>query len=337
MDERRLEIKVGALLLVAVVAGLALLGLMGEISFSRGPRVQVEFSHTGNVVKGAPVKLGGVPVGRVDRIVLTPDRRDAEGEPLPVLLELSISSDTYAALRSDAAVTVATQGILGEPYLELYTGSAQKPPMDPSRPLRGTDAPRLDLVASRLSHFLGSASKVLEDDPEALSRLVSGVSGLSHSMNDVLSDNRADLKTLTRELTEAAQELRALAVLARKNMEPGGRASGMLDDAAASAHVLKQDLPQLSLEARTVLAGLANATSGLTPEDGQKLHAAIERYAKAGESLDVLAERGDRILARIEAGQGTLGGLNKDPEVYQDLKALVTDLKKHPWKVLWKE
>jgi phospholipid/cholesterol/gamma-HCH transport system substrate-binding protein len=234
-------------------------------------------------------------------------------------------------------VTVATQGILGEPYLELYTGSAQKPAMDPAHPLRGTDAPRLDLVASRLSGFLGSASKVLEDDPEALSRLVTGVSGLSHSMSDVLTDNRADLKTLTTELTGAARELNALAVVARKNLEPGGRASGMLDDAAATAHVLKQDVPQLSLEARTVLAGLANATNGLTPEDGQKLHAAIDRYAKAGESLDSLAERGDRILARIEAGQGTLGGLNKDPEVYQDLKTLVTDLKKHPWKVLWKE
>jgi phospholipid/cholesterol/gamma-HCH transport system substrate-binding protein len=337
MDERRLEIKVGALLLLAVVAGLGLLALMGEISLSRGSRLLVQFSHTGNVVKGAPVKLGGVSVGRVDGVSLAPDARDESGEPLPVTLELSVTPDVLAALRADAAVTVATQGILGEPYLELYTGSARQPRLDASKPLRGVDAPRLDLVANRLSNFLGSASRVLEDDPQALSRLVTGVSGLSHSMEDVLNDNRQDLKSLATELSEAAKELRALAVLARRNLEPGGRASSLVDDAAASAHLLKQDLPQLSLEARTVLAGLANATSALTPEDGQKLHAAIDRYAKAGESLDELAVRGDRILERIEAGQGTIGGLQKDPEVYQDLKALVTDLKKHPWKMLWKE
>jgi phospholipid/cholesterol/gamma-HCH transport system substrate-binding protein len=50
-----------------------------------------------------------------------------------------------------------------------------------------------------------------------------------------------------------------------------------------------------------------------------------------------VAARAERLLARIEAGEGTLGAMQKDPQIYEDLKALITDLRKHPWKVLWKD
>jgi len=42
------------------------------------------------------------------------------------------------------------------------------------------------------------------------------------------------------------------------------------------------------------------------------------------------------MLARIEAGEGTLGKTIKDPQVYDDLRSLLSDLKAHPWKMLWK-
>ncbi len=36
-------------------------------------------------------------------------------------------------------------------------------------------------------------------------------------------------------------------------------------------------------------------------------------------------------------GRGTIGGLYLDPKVYEDLRALLDDLKKHPWKMFWKD
>src|SRR5439155_24374358 len=124
---------------------------------------------------------------------------------------------------------------LGESYLELSTGSAQQAALDPKLPLRGVDAPRLDVVANQLSKFLESASRVLEDDPRALSKLVSGVSNLSQTVDGVLTENRGDIHSLTAELTAAAKDLRALSELARTDMEPGGKGARLLDDAAASA------------------------------------------------------------------------------------------------------
>jgi phospholipid/cholesterol/gamma-HCH transport system substrate-binding protein len=335
MDESRLELKVGALVLAAVGGVLLLLFFMGELSFGGGTTITIDFAHTGSVVKNAPVKLGGVQVGTVDKVVLFADRRDANGQALPVQMIATISKEAAAALRKDAAVTVSSQGPLGESYLELWPGSSPQP-FDPQVPIRGTDAPRLDVVSNRLAHFLDAASDVLEKDPEALARLFRGVGGLTTTVDDVLTENREDLRTLTRELAATAKDLRQLAAIARKEVEPGGKANALLDDAAATAKVARNELPALTKKADTALTGIANVVGPLTEEDGQRLKAMLAKYQAAGEKLDGLAARADRILARLEAGEGTLGALMKDRQVYADLKDLLADLKAHPWKFLWK-
>ena len=337
MDERRLEIKVGGLVLAALVGVLGLLFLMGELSLDGGGGLRVDFSHTGNVVKGAPVKLGGVPVGRVDEIRLLHDRRDAAGNPLPVQMVLGVDEAALGALRADARVTVATVGPLGEPYLELNPGSAAAPALPKDATVRGTDAPRLDIVALQLSSFLDAASRALEKDPEGLMGLAANVSALSRNLNEVLGENRGELRTLAVELAAASKDLRTLAHSARVTMQPGGPGARLIGDAAAVAGVAKRELPGISQSAARTLGGLSALTGDLTPQDGEQLRAALHSYSAAGAHLEQVAARAERLLARMEAGEGTLGAMQKDPQLYEDLKALVTDLRKHPWKVLWKD
>lgn len=336
MDESRLELKVGALVLAAVGGVLLLLLFMGELSFGGGATLTIDFAHTGSVVKNAPVKLGGVQVGTVEQVELIADRRDASGHVMPVKMIATISKEAAAALRKDAAVTVSSQGPLGESYLELWPGSSPEK-LDPKVPIRGTDAPRLDVVSNRLALFLDAATEVLEKDPEALAKLFRGVGGLTTTVDGVLTENREDLRTLTSELAATAKDLRKLSAIARTQLEPGGKANALLDDAAATAKVARNELPVLTKKADTALTGIANVSGQLTEEDGQRLKAMIAKYQAAGEKLDGLATRADRILGKLEAGEGTMGALMKDKQVYTDLKDLLADLKAHPWKFLWKD
>ncbi len=336
MDESKLELKVGALLLAALLGTVALLYLMGELSFGAAGTLQVNFSHTGNVVRGAPVRLAGVSVGRVEKIELLADRRDEHGEPMPVQMTLSLTKEAAQSLRKDAAVTVSSQGPLGEPYLEVYPGSANEA-LAKGTPVRGLDAPRIDLVSNKLARFLEASSKVLENDPDAISHFVSGISGLTHTVDGVLTENRDDVREMVKEMSAAAKDLRELSALARSQLSPGGKANGMIDDAAASAKQLRGDLPELSHKASVALGGMAAVSGGLTEDDGKKLKEAIARYSAAGEKLDGIAVRADRMLAKLEAGEGTLGATLKDKQVYDDLKSLLADLRKHPWKMLWKD
>ncbi len=314
MNERRLEYKAGAFALVALGCLVGLLLLTGELTLSPRDTLVVDFAHTGNVVKNAPVKLAGVGVGKVERIELLASRVDGSGTPLPVRMTLSISGDALAALKRDAVVTVSSQGPLGESYLELWPG-VDPTPRDPRGVLRGSDAPRLDLVSARLAKVLDAVTRVIDSDPQALSALVRGVGGLTATANGVLEENRESLKGLTADLALAMRDLRELTASAKGQLAKGGAAAALLDDAAATAHLAREEVPALSKQAASAL-GSMTAT---------------------GERLDALGARADRLLARLEAGEGTLGALVKDKQAYDDLKALLADLKSHPWKLLWKD
>ena len=335
MDESKLELKVGALLLAALLGALGLLSLMGELSFGSNTTLKVDWAHTGNVVKGAPVKIAGIGVGKVENIVLLATRRDAEGELLPVQMILGVSKEGRAALRKDAVVTVSSQGALGEPYLELNPGLSSEPlPADTA--LRGVDGPRIDIVSNRLAGFLERASKMLEENPGAISNLLTGIGGLSKNLDGVMTENREDIRSIVAELNMTVKDLRELSAIAKMQMQPGGKANAILDDASAALKVLRNDVPLMSKEAQVALGGMAALTGGFTEEDNRKLRVAITKYSAAGEKMDAIALRADRMLTKLEAGEGTMGKVIKDPAVYDDLRALLSDLKSHPWKMLWK-
>jgi phospholipid/cholesterol/gamma-HCH transport system substrate-binding protein len=44
----------------------------------------------------------------------------------------------------------------------------------------------------------------------------------------------------------------------------------------------------------------------------------------------------DQGMDKINSGQGTIGKLIYDDKIYNDLEAMVADLRKNPWKLFWK-
>jgi phospholipid/cholesterol/gamma-HCH transport system substrate-binding protein len=178
---------------------------------------------------------------------------------------------------------------------------------------------------------------LLENDPDAIAHFVSGISGLTHTVDGVLTDNRDDVRAMVQELSAAAKDMRELSALAKSQMSPGGKANGLIDDASVTAKALRGDYPELSHKAQVALGGMAAISGGFTEDDNKKLKDAITRYTAAGDKLDGIAVRADRMLAKLEKGEGTLGKTLQDPQVYDDLRSLLSDLKKHPWKMLWKD
>jgi phospholipid/cholesterol/gamma-HCH transport system substrate-binding protein len=335
VDESRLELKVGVLVAAAVAALVALLYFMGELSTGRGNQLLIDFGHTGNVVRGAPVKLGGIAVGHVESVDLLPSRRESNGKPLPVRMGIKLTPEAFASLRSDAAVTVSTQGPLGEPYLELWPGHEMS--AWSAEALRGTDAPRLDLVTNRLAHFLDLAGDMLEKDPNALSQLLTNLSRLSGTADGMMTENRADVRAIAVELASAVRDLRVVAAMAKGQLEPQGKAALLIDDLGATARQARADWPELSRKANATLSGAANVVGPLNEEDGRRLKETLAQAQALSARLDGLAGRADTLFKRLEAGQGTMGALLQDKQAYDDLKTLLADLRKHPWKMLWKE
>lgn len=117
MSNRKLELWVGSFVIVAIVClailafSVAGLSLRGE-----GSRytLHASFSNIGGLKVRAPVKLGGVVVGRVDRISL-----DKESYMPIVRLSMFEKSGFYPETSS---LSILTSGLLGEQYIGIQPG-----------------------------------------------------------------------------------------------------------------------------------------------------------------------------------------------------------------------
>lgn len=113
----RIEFAVGAFLLLALASllVLAIASTNGGISFRPASyELTARFGGIGQLRPQAPVKIGGVTVGRVAEIGLDPVRFDS-------VVTLAID-EQYKDLPGDTSAAILTSGLLGESYVELQPG-----------------------------------------------------------------------------------------------------------------------------------------------------------------------------------------------------------------------
>jgi phospholipid/cholesterol/gamma-HCH transport system substrate-binding protein len=115
MNTRKIEILVG--LFVALgVAAFAILALKVANSGISGNgdtyTLSAKFDNIGSLKTRAPIKVGGVVIGRVESIYIHPQ------EFLPVV-NMSIDANYECQFSDATTVSILTSGILGEQYLGL--------------------------------------------------------------------------------------------------------------------------------------------------------------------------------------------------------------------------
>lgn len=113
----RLEFAVGAFLLLALASllVLAIASTNGRFGFGEDTYpLKARFTNLGQLRPMAPVKIGGVAIGKVESIELDPQKLDA-------VVMLSIDG-RYKDLSADTSASVLTGGLLGESYVGLQPG-----------------------------------------------------------------------------------------------------------------------------------------------------------------------------------------------------------------------
>lgn len=68
----------------------------------------------------------------------------------------------------------------------------------------------------------------------------------------------------------------------------------------------------------------------------KKLDDGLTDFKSLAVSLTVLTRNLDDALARVKRGEGTLGKLIYQDDIYNELDALVSDVRRNPWKLFWK-
>jgi phospholipid/cholesterol/gamma-HCH transport system substrate-binding protein len=316
MPDRRtlaLQIRIGVFVVVSLAVFVGIIYLLGARAryFERKFDVYADFTEVGGLIEGATVRLAGVQIGRVTRVVLAPE---VGGK---VRVTLTVSRHFTERIRGDSEAQIVTQGLLGDKLVEVTQGTPAAPALKEG-----------DVLRTR--------------DPAELGRLFSAGAGMITTINRLADQLQASLQKLDQ--SGAIEDLGATMKSARRVVEEVEKGKGWL-------HVLIYEEPDTLRRLNGLLADaremLAQARSGdnaiatlLAPESGRAVRSflaamesigrAVDRakgpgsgddvgpllallldpeYKPMAQDLQAMAKSLREISERLAAGQGFLGGL----------------------------
>ena len=335
---RTIEYKVGALILVSLLLLGGFLALLGNFSLRGGYRIRIDYDYSGNLQSGAAVKISGIKVGKVEDVRYLGGEIDPDtGKRVQVRVVAWIEERVQQSIRQNAEFFINTQGVLGEQYLEIQPGSWDKPPLDAAHTVAGVNPPRTDLIVARLYEFLDSITGLLKDDKDVIRDFLQSGASVVRTLDELLKANKVQIAHLLGNIDALSREAAQLMVALRSGVGDGATLRATLANVEALSAAVRRDIDPLLQKAQKALDGVDRATSVVGPAEREKLVRALDELVSVGNKADRLAGDAAALVGDLRQGKGTAGALLVDPQLYDDLKEMVRDLKRNPWKFFWKE
>lgn len=342
MRDRGLEFKVGLLLIVATGVLVAFLFVLGNFSLRAGYTLALDFDYVGSLQPGAPIKVAGIKVGKVEAVTFLGGKLDPQtGQRPQVRVTAWLEERVQDSVRQDAEFFINTAGVLGEQYLEIVPGKDwDHPPLAAGTIIadaRVHDPPRTDLVVARLYEVLEGVSSVLRDERTGIKNLIANGASAVAEVNTLLVENRGKIGELIGEGAALAKEARGTLAKVNAGLGDGRAVAGLLASADQTLDAATATMTTLTPPAQAFMTDATRVTGFVTERRVDQALDAVTAAGSAATSATALLANADGLVTDVRKGKGTVGALLARDELYSDIRELVRDLKRNPWKFLWKE
>jgi phospholipid/cholesterol/gamma-HCH transport system substrate-binding protein len=297
------EAKVG----IFVVLGLVILTYFtfrvskwGGIA-ERGYKLTVDFETAAGLEPKANVKMAGVPVGKVEEIKLVGNRA-----------RLVLRIDEGIRIPVDSTASIQTQGLLGEKYVEILPGKQADRMLPAGGRIANTEPPlnldevvrKLSLIADDVKRFTASMADTFgtEEGKKALTEILQNVREASAVLRNVAGGNEERLNRILVNIDRLSGDLKDISSANKENLRV---AIANLRD---FSQTLKEETPDLAKK----LEAMGEQVSGVIGDNRENIREGIENFKSASAKLDNTLASAEKVLARIERGEGTLGKLVND-------------------------
>jgi len=337
-QERSIEVKVGILILVSVGILTTFVLLMSGLSFQKTYTIFVDFDNPGGLQSGAPVRIAGVKVGQVDELEFKGGIVDPKvNRRVLVRAKISVQQKVESTVHDDADFYVTTQGVLGEQFMQIDPGTPTRPILAENAIVKGIDPPRLDLFLAKAYELLDTTVTGINNNRQLISDMAVNAAGLLKNLNGVLGDNRERINRTMENLEKLSTEANALTKDAHAKINDPRIDRALTNIDQISGDIRKDSGPMMK-DAREALANANRATAVIgSQEQAAKLKKTLEDLSELASRADATAADAQSIVQHIKKGEGTVGALVMDEEVYDDVQEMLRDLKHNPWKFLWRE
>lgn len=296
------EIKAGLIAILAIVGFVMLFQFTkGKSIFSSDNIFYAKYDNVEGLEVSNPVFINGLKVGRVDDIKPI---TNAEGK---ISFVVKASVDKGFSFSKKSTLEIYEQG--------LMSGTAMR-----INPVYGADlAQSGDTLAAnyKLSMMASLGSEVGPMKEQMQSVLKNADSLLTNSNKIMDAQNRAEIRALLISLNKTMASLEATSKQANALLSDNNpRVQQMLDNASLATTSAKDAMDKYGKVAEQI--------------DINQLNGAISKLSEASTNLNVL-------ISGIQSGEGSLGKLAKDEQLYQNLSntarsldSLLVDVKANP-------
>lgn len=320
----RKELLVGSVIIAALaVAVVGTLWLQGTNFGRPTTEVDVLLESVGQLSEGNVVTYRGVRIGQVSAISVEPDGR---------VVRVSLLLDRAVELPTDAAVVLGPESLFGDWQAEIVSreslprfGFYDVPPGEDGDVLGGYALPeitRLTASAEQISENLADLTDRMElafnqETADNLTTAIGNLEAITQEVRTLVSQQGRVAGILTANADSALTEIEAAASVARRSFE-------RVDTVLASAA-----MDSLVLDLHAAASGMRELAQTLS-DDSTGVAVTLQR-------ADSAFVRVDRIAARLESGEGSLGRLLTDTAfasraegVLQSLNLLLEDVRENP-------
>jgi len=324
MSDHRSDIQIGLFAVIAVLLLAMMILVFGGFKdfLANTYTVTAYFADASGATDGTPVRLLGIDIGRVRRIALAKEHGG-------VVMKLDIRNDVD--IPSDAPLAIKQEGFIANTYLEFSMG---KPTTNTYMPKNGSAV--VEGKISTFASYMETATAAVAEVSGKLSSSVGGISEgllkLTNNLNDITGDEefRKNLKGMAANTNAVTAELKE-------------KLPGLLDNFNGAVKQAQASMGQTQALLDTYRK-LGDETRAQVAKQGDNLDKLQASLRQTSENVSALASSLNDIAVAVKSGQGSLGKLISQDDLYrsvvravdtlttaaEELRDLESTLKEHP-------
>lgn len=300
------EIKAGFIAILAIVGFVLLFQFMkGKSLFTTDNVFYAKYDNVEGLTASSPVSINGLKVGKVDQIIPI----SKTNGNIHFVVKLLVHDDFQFSTQS--TVEIFEPGIMSAKEMKINLVSGPKMAKDGDT-LKGS------FKMSMLNNISSQVGPVKDQVQEVLRR----VDSLTTNANKIFDDqNRAEIRALLMNLNRTVSALEGTS----------GSVNTLIANSDPRVQRVLDNANEAMISANVAVDKYGNLAESI---DTKKLNSTIN-------NLDLTVSKLNDVIVGIENGQGSLGKLAKDEQLYNNLQEtsknlneLVLDLKANPKRYL---
>jgi phospholipid/cholesterol/gamma-HCH transport system substrate-binding protein len=287
------EVKIGIFIGIAVLILATFIFIVGDITVlfrKPGYVLYSLFDSTAGLEKRAVVRLAGVKIGYVKDIRLKESRA-----------EVVMVVDADMRIPRGSKATVASLGLVGEKYVEIFPGE-ERGFHEPEETIGALPSASLDQIGTML---LSIGSEVQE---------------LSKSLKNILGDEKSqeNFRNALHNLSSFTADLKDFL----------GQNRTSLDQVIGSSSRAVQNFDQRVKEISDNWEELIFLFKDIAEENREEIKINLKKIKELIQQTQKSLELLNESLEKINKGEGTLGKLVNNPELYSEAESVIAEARK---------